>query len=110
MNKIDISELTYEELIELNKEVVMRIRFLADFNRHQIMTNFTLGEKVGIDFPDQGRQLATILKFNKKTVGIVTESGEEWNVPPEGLVKLQKDEASTGNIVDIASDPRQLQG
>lgn len=110
---MDISHLTYEELLELNKKVVTQIKYLQDVKRFENMMQFSLGEKVSIEIPDHGRQLATILKFNKKTVGIVTEVGEEWNVPPTALRKIKQANTTNtpkANIIDLNDDIGKLQG
>ncbi len=73
--KIDLLELTYDELIELNHKVVMM--------------QFCLGEKVSFDPPGKERQIGTLLKFNKKTVTVITESGQKWNLSPQVLRKVK---------------------
>ncbi len=107
---MDVSSLTYEELLELNKKVVAQINFLRDVKRHENMMQFNPGEKVSIDIPDQGLQRATILKLNRKTVGIITEAGEQWNVPPNTLRKLKEGKASQNKVIDLYDEIEESQG
>ncbi len=55
------------------------------------MLEFSVGDYVS--FQPEGRPLLTgmVTRYNRKTVTVITESGEHWNVSP-GL--LNKTEAS----------------
>jgi hypothetical protein len=41
--RIDIDQLTEEELVDLNNRVVARLRFLSDMRAHSEMLEFTIG-------------------------------------------------------------------
>ena len=94
--KIDIEKLGENELIELNHRIVERLRFLNQQRAHSAMMEFSVGEKVA--FKAEGRDLVTgvLVKYNRKTVTIITDSGERWNVAPSFLQKAQLDQASEG--------------
>ncbi|WP_444928832.1 hypothetical protein ACJJIF_13280 [Microbulbifer sp. SSSA002] len=94
--KIDIDQLTEEELIELNHRIVERLKIIESFHVHNEMMEFTPGEKVSFDPPGKGRQIGTLVKFNKKTVTVITESGQKWNVSPHLLSKLKKVKSKKG--------------
>lgn len=84
--KIDIDGLSEDELIELNHKVVARLRFLGEMRSHAAMLHFRIGEKVRFR-PDGHPELTgTITKYNKRTVTVITDGGQHWNVSP-GLLK-----------------------
>jgi hypothetical protein len=87
--KIDIDKLSESELIELNHRIVRRLRFLNEKRAHTNMMRFSIGERVS--FTPEGRPLVTglLTKYNRKTVTVITESGERWNVSP-GLLQKAK--------------------
>ena len=92
MRQIDIDSLSEEELIALNHKVVARLRFLHQMRSHSAMLGFRIGERVRFH-PEGGAVVFGILtRYNKKTVTVVTDSGENWNVAP-GL--LSKADSST---------------
>jgi hypothetical protein len=45
MLKVDIDQLSEEELIELNQKVVARLRFLREMRSHVQMLDFRIGER-----------------------------------------------------------------
>jgi hypothetical protein len=84
---INIDQLTESELIDLNHRVVARLQFLRQLDAHASMLEFRIGERV--TFHPDGRPPVTgmITRYNKKTVSIVTEDGQRWNVAPQFLEK-----------------------
>ena len=87
--KIDIDKLSERELIELNHRIVERLRFLESARRHKEMMEFNIGEKVSFSPPGREAQLGVLVKYNKKTVTVVTEQGDRWNVSPFLLSKAK---------------------
>lgn len=82
---IDIDKLTEAELIDLNNRVVARLKFLNQMRAHARMLDFSIGEKVSFQ-PDGHPQLTGIIsKYNRKTVTVITEGGQRWNVAPAFL-------------------------
>ncbi|MHB8607579.1 MAG: hypothetical protein ACYDCG_04655 [Candidatus Acidiferrales bacterium] len=88
MRHIDIDSLSEEELVELNHKVVARLSFLHQMRSHSAMLDFRIGERV--KFHPDGRAVlfGTLTRYNKKTVTVVTDSGENWNVAPGLLSKV----------------------
>jgi hypothetical protein len=84
---IDIDKLTEAELIDLNNRVVARLKFLHQMRAHAHMLEFSIGEKVS--FQPEGRPPLTgiIAKYNRKTVTVIAENGQQWNVAPVFLRK-----------------------
>jgi hypothetical protein len=83
--KIDINSLTEAELIDLNNRIVERLRFLNQARAHTHMLEFKIGDRVS--FQPEGRSIVTgvLTRYNKKTVTVVTDTGERWNVAPSFL-------------------------
>jgi hypothetical protein len=100
MRQIDIDSLSEEELIELNHKVVARLRFLHQMRSHSAMLGFRIGERV--KFHPDGRAVVfgTLTRYNKKTVTVVTDSGENWNVAPGLLSKVDSATARKSSPYD----------
>lgn len=83
---IDIDKLSEEELIDLNNRIVARLRFLNQMRAHSQMLDFRIGDRV--TFQPEGRPplFGIITRYNKKTVTVITDSGQHWNVAP-GLLR-----------------------
>lgn len=80
---IDIDHLSLDELIDLNDRVVERIKQLEDEQALRAMMAFNIGSRVSFD-SQYGRQVGTVVKFNRKTVVVLTED-RKWKVPPHLL-------------------------
>jgi len=107
---IDIDALTESELIDLNHRIVARLRFLREVDAHSSMLEFRIGERVA--FHPDGRPVVTglITRYNKKTVSIVTDDGQRWNVAPQLLRKASSREsgaASKGNVITLVRNDTQ---
>lgn len=97
--KIDIDGLTEDELIELNHKVVARLRFLREMRSHAAMLDFRIGEKVRFH-PDGHLELTgTITKYNKRTVTVITEDGQHWNVSPSFLKRAAVRQGAPSSVV-----------
>src|SRR4029450_11213815 len=96
--KIDIDNLSEEELIDLNHRIIERLRFLSQMRAHSKMLDFKIGDRV--TFQPEGRPpvVGMLTRYNKKTVTVITDSGQHWNVAPGLLGKARgKDRLGTGN-------------
>jgi len=102
--KIDIDSMSYEELVRLNHKIVERLKFLDSMHTHKEMMEFSPGDQVCFEPPGRGRQFGTLVKYNKKTVTVITESGQRWNVSPHLLRKVKNVKSSRdsqGKIIDL---------
>ncbi|QEG35692.1 hypothetical protein [Bythopirellula goksoeyrii] len=79
---INIDELSEAELVDLNHRVVARLRFLHEMHAHADMLEYRIGERVEFDSGRGGSRVGVLTKYNKKTVTVVTDTGEHWNVAP----------------------------
>ena len=86
--KIDIDRLSEEELIDLNNRIVERLRFLHQMRSHAEMLEFRIGDRV--KFQPDGREpvVGMLTRDNKKTVTVITDSGQRWNVAPRFLRRV----------------------
>ena len=87
--KIDIDSLSYDELVALNHKIVERLKFLDQMYAHKEMLQFSPGDQVSFEPPGRNEQFGTLVKYNKKTVTVITESGQNWNVSPHLLRKIK---------------------
>ena len=104
--EIDIDKLTEKELVELNHKIVARLRFLNEMRTHSHMLKFNLGEHVF--FQPEGRPeiFGMITKYNKKTITVITEDGQHWNVSPMLLKKAKtkeqyRNKSKSGNVIEL---------
>jgi hypothetical protein len=104
--RIDIDALTEAELIDLNHRIVERLRFLNQMRSHKRMLDFRIGDRVS--FQPEGRPALSgvLTRYNKKTVTVVTDGGERWNVSP-GLLQVIRDHGSDGESTSCAVAPRE---
>jgi hypothetical protein len=106
---IDIDHLTEHELVDLNHRIVQRLKFLESMHHHQEMMKFTIGEKVSFEAPGRGRQIGTLIKYNQKSVSIITESGQRWNVSPALISNVKSSAENDKNARVIAIDAHKKQ-
>lgn len=87
--KIDLTLYTEEELIELNRKVVDRLRFMRDAKAHHQMLELRLGDKVFFTSEQGQRITGTLIKLNRKTVSLCTHDGHHWRVSPSLLTRAE---------------------
>ncbi len=82
---INIDNLTEAELIDLNHRIVERLRFLEQTRAHTRMLTYRIGDRV--TFQPEGRPpvAGVLVRYNRKTVTIITDDGQRWNVSPSLL-------------------------
>ncbi|BAO43693.1 hypothetical protein [Thiolapillus brandeum] len=85
---IDIDGLSFEELLELNQRVVARLKMLESMQAHIEMMAFNIGQRVSFEHGG-GRLMGTLVKYNRKTVTVVTDNGQRWNIPPHLLAPVK---------------------
>lgn len=101
---IDINQLTEAELIDLNHRIVERLRLLQQMRSHVEMLEFRIGERV--EFQPDGRPLVMgiISRYNKKTVTVITDEGQRWNVAPQFLRRAtegRQEPAAGSNVIHL---------
>jgi hypothetical protein len=85
MATIKIDELSEAELIDLNHRVVERLRFLSQMRAHSQMLDYKIGERVTFHPDGHPRLFGIVTRYNRKTVTVITDTGQHWNVAPRLL-------------------------
>ena len=80
--KIDIDKLTEAELVDLNNRIVERLRFLNHMRAHARMLEFKIGDRVSFQPDGHPIVVGMLTRYNRKTVTVITDSGQRWNVAP----------------------------
>jgi hypothetical protein len=102
--KVDIDKITEKELIDLNHRIVERLKFLESMRAHAEMMEFSVGEKVCFSPSGHGELVGILVKYNKKTVTVITEEGHKWNVSPHLLERpkgSKKTVKRSGNVIEL---------
>ena len=94
--RIDIDGLTEAELVQLNNRIVERLRFLHQARSHKQMLAFGIGDRVAFSDEGRGRVVGTLTRYNKKSVTVITPTGERWNVSPTLLRRVSDSENGQG--------------
>jgi len=103
---LNIDLLTEAELIDLNNKIVERLKFLQQMRAHSAMLEFSVGDRVAFN-PHGGRPISGVLmKYNRKTVTVIADDGQRWNVSPGYLRKAAAPgESPKGdNIISLKKD------
>ncbi|MFN5993508.1 MAG: hypothetical protein ACK45Y_05350 [Betaproteobacteria bacterium] len=101
---IDINKLTEPELVDLNNRIVARLRFLQQMRAHASMLEFSLGERVSFQPEGHPVLFGVITKYNRKSVTVITETGQHWTVAPSFLRKIKpvrEAESDGGNVISL---------
>jgi hypothetical protein len=107
MMKIDIDKLSEAELIDLNHRIVERLRFLSQMRAHSQMLDFKIGERVTFHPAGHPPLVGIVTRYNRKTVTVITETGQHWNVAP-GLLRRanshERTDTENAKVVQLKRD------
>ena len=98
---IDIDRLTEAELVDLNNRIVARLRFLSDRRAHAQMLEFKIGDRVSFQPDGHPVMVGMLTRYNKKTVTVITDSGQRWNVAPTFLQQPEAPRRSDGGDANV---------
>ncbi|MCJ7615763.1 MAG: hypothetical protein MUO43_04405, partial [Desulfobacterales bacterium] len=81
-----------------------RLRFLSQMRSHAQMMRFNIGDRVTFQ-PEGGTAIFGMLtRYNKKTVTVITDDGQRWNISP-GLLRKEKPDERTdigdSNVIEL---------
>jgi type III restriction enzyme len=79
---------------DLNRRIVERPKMVAALRSHKAILNVSAGQRVQFEPPGRGVQEGVIVRYNQKTVTLVTSRGKQWRVAPALL-------RPAGNIIDM---------
>jgi hypothetical protein len=82
MTKIDIDRLSEAQLVDLNRRIVERLRFLEQTRSHARMLQFSIGDRVCFESGNHGLIEGVLTRYNKRTVTVITDDRRQWNVSP----------------------------
>jgi hypothetical protein len=102
--RIDIDGLTEAELIDLNHRIVERLKFLNHMRAHTQMLEFRIGDRVSFQPEGRSVQVGMLTRYNKKTVTVITEGGERWNVAPSLLRRIDSTQSAdkpSANVIQL---------
>jgi|SRR5579884_1299413 hypothetical protein len=105
--KIDLDKLSESELIDLNNRIVERLRFLNRMRAHSQMLEFRIGDRVTFQPEGHPPLVGLLTRYNMKTVTVITDSGQRWNVSPGLLRKAASTESSDtsdGKVVRLRKE------
>jgi hypothetical protein len=96
---INIDQLSIEELVALNHRMIARIKLPEQRSTMNSMVKFNVGSRVSFD-PDGSIRTGTLIKFNPKTVVVLTDDGQRWKVSPHFLRHLVENQ-TTANVTPM---------
>lgn len=104
--RIDIAQLSEEELIALNRAIVERLRLLQQMRSQARMLEFRVGDRVS--FQPDGRPLlfGVIIRYNRKTMTVAADNGEQWKVAPGLLRKLRDIDPGQSEVTNVIPIPK----
>lgn len=79
--------LTEEDLQNLNRLVVEKLKLLHKARSLKAMAEFNLADRVYFHH-GQRRIIGTVIRLNQKTVSVETNDGHHWTIPPAFLRKM----------------------
>lgn len=101
--KIDIDKLSEAELVDLNNRIVERLRFLNQKRTHEQMLKFRIGDRVTFQSEGRPEVVGMLTRYNRKTVTVITDDGQHWNVSPVFLKKAvtKNENITNSNVVRL---------
>src|SRR5919108_3697332 len=101
MVKINIDELSEAQLIDLNHRIVERLRFLSQMRAHSQMLDYKIGERVTFHPDGHPPLFGIVTRYNRKTVTVITDAGQCWNVAPRLLRRADSRERTDPNNAKV---------
>lgn len=87
---INIDQLSEAELIDLNRRIIERLKIMQQVRAHVQMLEFKIGDRVSFQPTGRPAVVGMLTKYNRKTVTVITDQGEQWNVAPALLSRADK--------------------
>ena len=104
---IDLTQLSEEELVHLNRLIVERLRLMRSARQLVELARFTGGMRVEFTTDDGQTLRGEITKLNRKTATVWCDPSGHWRVSPS-LLRLVADphtlRSSTARVVSIAAN------
>jgi len=95
MKNIDLELYTIEELMDLNKQVIDRIKFLQKQALLENAVKFSIGDIVSFIDADSNKQEAMVTHITQKKIRVITmKKLVTWTIPSTQLTLERKGEKS----------------
>ncbi len=89
---VDLTKMPEQDLIDLNRRIVSRLKHLHQARRYQELARFNIGDNVSFT-PECGHVvIGTIVRLNQKTATVAAKDGVSWRVSPALLSKVAEGE------------------
>lgn len=81
--------------------IVQRLRFFNQMRAHSEMLEFRIGDRVS--FRPQGRPpvVGMLTRYIRKTVTVITDDGQHWNVSPQFLTMAGSNVAAACDAANV---------
>ena len=91
--RIELKALSDDELFQLNQLIVEEVERRLDRQRQQALQGFEVGEQVCFLGPSGTEQQGKILRVNRKSITIKTQTSGIWRVAPAFVNKVKSKQA-----------------
>ena len=97
---IDLTKLSVDQLIELNRDTVARVKLLRQKESYKALAKFNIGDRVSFN-TNMGNIKGIIVKLNKKTATLHADDHQQWNVSPHLLKKESGDKRQKSDFSNV---------
>lgn len=101
---IDLTTLSEDELIELNRRIVERLQLMRSTKSLTQLAQFSVGMVVEFDTDDGRTVSGTVARLNRQTATVVAASGR-WRVSPSRLRVVNAPQASKASESRVVAMP-----
>ncbi len=91
-----IRQMGEDDLHFLNRIIVDRLKLIQQARSTVMMSQFHVGDRVRFDDPSGESRTGVVIRLNKKTAGILTDDGHQWNVHPGFLTRVKPGDIERG--------------
>ena len=99
---------------DLDPREVLELRRLRERLSHGVLhlevchgvlaiTRFKIGDRVAFQPSGRGEVTGMLTRYNRKTVTVITDDGQQWNVSPRFIRKVARETkpASSQNVIEL---------
>ena len=93
--------LSMDELVDLNKRVISRMKELNSQTQAKAALKFRMGDIVSfVKTDDNAKIIGFIISIQKTKISILTETGSQWTVSPAFLTPEEKPSKKLLKLLD----------
>jgi hypothetical protein len=97
---IDLTKLSVDQLMQLNHDVVARVKVLQQKESYKALAKFNIGDYVSFN-TNMGSIKGIIVKLNKKTATLHSDDHQHYNVSPQLLRKITAHRKQTPELTNV---------